>query len=1392
MAKAQILVVEDEEIVAASIKRTLMALDYSVLAMVSSGEEAVKSVTKNRPDLVLMDIILKGKMDGVETASQIHAIYDIPVIYLTAYSDDATLERAKITLPYAYILKPFDDRELKVAIELALHKSQMDHKVKKLDEWLTITVKNLGEGLIAVDMAGAITFINPTAEGLIGWKQADVLGKHLGEVVRLQYESRGLPAEALTISAITNGLFSKQDEPLTLVARDGRKLFVKMNTVPVQDEQGNISRVALVFQNITELIKSEAKFSKIFQSGPIASFISTSEGRILEVNDYALKLFGYTKEEAIGRTSFELDSLNASDIRKQWQALVRKEGYLHGVEMSLKRRDGDVLHLLGYFELIELNGENFVLSQLQDITELRKATTAQAQLAAIVEYSEDAIISKTLEGIIQTWNVGATKMYGYTAEEMIGCSINLLELPGHHAEMSSLVEALRRGERVSSYETVCLRKDGTEIDVSLTLSPVKDIYGNIIGTSVISHDITARKQAEIALQKSEERFRLVAENSSDVIWTMNIERQFTYVSPSVLYLRGYTPEEVMHQTIEEAVTPKSAEVMRQSMVSLFQDAQAGKLRRRIHQVEQPCKDGSTVWTEVSTSLMFDSAGTFKGILGITRDITERKRLETALYRSEARFQAFMDNSPTLSWMLDAAGGVRYINKSFARLIGREKEQIIGKTAFDIFPKEMAEQYQLDNLKVFENNETLEVEESYVRWDGSIGYVLTNKFPLGDSALIGGVAIDITERVRAEKALRQSEASYRLLAHNLPDSAVMVFDGDLRFLVVEGDALERDSFVTKDLEGKTLHEVLPPESVDALLPYYRAALAGIESTFETSFNERAFLVKAVPIKDEQGNILSGLILSQDITDLKRIEQSLADEKERLSVTLRSIGDAVITTDLKGNITLLNRVAEELTGWRHTEAIGQPLDMVFSLWDKETHQPRQSPLWETLNSGHVILLQNNTLLVASDGVERLIMDSCAPIRDHSSNIIGAVLVFRDVTEQLKLEQEVQKTSKLESLGVFAGGLAHDFNNLLTGITGYLDLSKYYLENSESVQIAELKDFIEQAQIATQRARELTIQLLTFSKGGHPVKQIITLPQIIEESSSFILHGTNVKAVFDLPRDLFAIEADAGQLGQVFQNLVLNSIQAMPQGGIINISAQNLRLGADTLPELGAGLYVQLSFRDGGAGIPHENLLKIFDPYFTTKKAGSGLGLAVCHSIIRQHNGHIEVESVVGKGTTFTIYLPATNQQADSAVRSHIAAVSRLTQAVTPMKILIMDDEQLLRNLVKQYLQRLGHTVAVAEEGEVAYQLYSTAFEAGQPFDVVLLDLTIPGGMGGKQTMKKLLELDPQVTGVVCSGYSNDPIMSNYMHFGFKAVLPKPYHMADLQRVLDKLSAEKSGNF
>ena len=499
------------------------------------------------------------------------------------------------------------------------------------------------------------------------------------------------------------------------------------------------------------------------------------------------------------------------------------------------------------------------------------------------------------------------------------------------------------------------------------------------------------------------------------------------------------------------------------------------------------------------------------------------------------------------------------------------------------------------------------------------------------------------------------------------------------------------------------------------------------------------------------------------ELLLAEEALAAEKERLAVTLRSIGDGVITTDTAGRVVLINKKAEQLTGWNQQEACGKPLEDVFHIISEKTGQRCENPAEKVLRTGTIIALDNHTALIAKDGTSRIIADSGAPICNSESAIIGTVLVFRDITEQQALETNLQRAEKLESVGVLAGGIAHDFNNMLTGIIGNISIAAMHTTPDDIIHTR-----LAEAEKAAFRARDLTQQLLTFAKGGAPVKKTASIVELLTDSANFALRGSNVRCCFDISNTLWPAEMDAGQISQVIHNLVLNADQAMPDGGAIFIGADNLvKTRHDTVP-LPQGNYIHISIRDNGVGIPGEHLPRIFDPYFTTKKKGSGLGLAISYSVIKNHNGCITIESTPGEGSTFHIFLPASTE-ADSLDSPRDSLVVDGTG-----HILVMDDEEMIRDIAGIILDHLGYTASFAKNGEEAITRYKEALADRLPFDAVIMDLTIPGGMGGRETIKELLEIDPTVKALVSSGYSNDPIMSNYKAFGFKGVIIKPYNI------------------
>ena len=508
----------------------------------------------------------------------------------------------------------------------------------------------------------------------------------------------------------------------------------------------------------------------------------------------------------------------------------------------------------------------------------------------------------------------------------------------------------------------------------------------------------------------------------------------------------------------------------------------------------------------------------------------------------------------------------------------------------------------------------------------------------------------------------------------------------------------------------------------------------------------------------------------IQERHQVEDALASEKERLAVTLRSIGDGVIATDIETRIVLLNRAAESLTGWARDEVLGRPLSEALRLLDENSRESLGCPVAQILNTETAIRRSAPAVLVSRHGVERVVIVTGASIHEHGAHKIGAVLVFRDITDNRKLEAELHKASKLESLGLLAGGIAHDFNNILTGIFGNISLAKMFAPPDSPIH-----ERLDKAEQSCHRAKEMTGQLMTFARGGAPIKRLRGVPQLLKESCEIAVLGSNVRCECAYAPSLRPVEVDQGQMTQVLNNLLLNAVQAMPGGGTIQVGAENIPAGSRPgLPSAGAE-YVRISIQDQGPGIPPEHLPRIFDPFFTTKHKGRGLGLATAYSIIRKHGGLIEVESRLEQGATFHIFLPASGQP----VPAELEDPKQLPTGRG--RVLVMDDEPDILSFSHAALSRLGYEAELARDGAEALRCYSEAREAGRPFAAVIMDLTIPGGMGGKEAIRHLLEVDPQARAIVSSGYSNDPVMAEYSKYGFRGMVAKPYEIRQLARVL-----------
>lgn len=625
-----------------------------------------------------------------------------------------------------------------------------------------------------------------------------------------------------------------------------------------------------------------------------------------------------------------------------------------------------------------------------------------------------------------------------------------------------------------------------------------------------------------------------------------------------------------------------------------------------------------------------------------------------------------------------------------------------------------------------------------------------------------------------------------------------------FLGLESGA---DSYISKPYDKATLLRRIgsvlsslrspdtegPQEELVVLLAGKRYAITSsrrqilnlLLSTYQDAVEQNRILremrTKLVLLNEELEKMVAErtVALEEEIVERKRAQEALVSEKERLTVTLRSIGDAVITTGTDGRVVMMNRAAEDLTGWSQDQAVGQALTTVLRLSKSDSRESAEAIADRIVKGGGLLGPDDQYVLRSRDASGRIVGVRGAPILDQSNKMVGVVLVLRDVTAGKKMEEELAKAQKLESLGVLAGGIAHDFNNLLTAILGNVGLAKF-----QANPAGKAFKRLEEAERASVRAKDLTQQLLTFAKGGAPVKMTASIGDILKECALFAVRGSTTRCDISVTPDLWPVDIDQGQISQVIHNLVINACQAMPQGGVVRVAAENVVIGTDD--ELAATLsrtkYVRISVADVGQGIARHHLPKIFDPFFTTKSKGTGLGLATCYSILRNHDGVITVDSRLGTGTTFHVYLPASSgKEAEKPMvgRKPVSGNGR---------VLVMDDEAILRDFIEELLVMLGYDVQGTADGVEAIQAYQKARETGRPFDCVLMDLTIPGGMGGKETIRRLLEIDPTVKAIVSSGYCDDPVMANYRKHGFRGVVAKPYDAEGLSSVLHQVISER----
>jgi PAS domain S-box-containing protein len=617
-------------------------------------------------------------------------------------------------------------------------------------------------------------------------------------------------------------------------------------------------------------------------------------------------------------------------------------------------------------------------------------------------------------------------------------------------------------------------------------------------------------------------------------------------------------------------------------------------------------------------------------------------------------------------------------------------------------------------------------------------------------ILSGFAIDIVETIR---------------------EPLIVLDKNLRVIYANHNFYKTFEVTPDETLGNFIHDL---GNQQWNIPRLRKLLEEIiskKTKFENYEVEHKFpnignkimLLNARQIYHDDIGLEMILLAIEDITDRIEMEREMRESEELFRRLFETSKDGLLLIEKKKKkIVKVNPAIIELLGYSEKDFIGNKLSEVGIFKNAEL---LKTAYQKVHNSGFAFL--DNMQVESKEGqkieTEFYLIDRAKLIQCN----------VRNISERKKMEEDLLKSQKLESIGLLAGGIAHDFNNLLTAILGNINLAKLYV-NKESRAYQPL----EEANQASARAGELTQQLLTFSRGGAPIKKPTSIVKIIRESATLALSGSSIKSEYHIQDNLWSVEVDEGQINQMFFNLITNARQALPDGGKIKIQAENAILEEQKGISLKSGKYVKISIEDNGSGISEENIPKIFDPYFTTKQKGKGLGLTVAYSIIKNHNGNITVVSTLGVGTTFILYFPASEKKIIKEMMDEKKAI------IGKGRVLIMDDEEMVRRILGELLKNMGYEIDYATEGAEAINMYTKTKESGKPFDAIIMDLTIPGGMGGKEAIKKLKKIDPKVKAIVASGYSNDPIIAHFNKFGFKAAISKPYNVMDIGKILKKV--------
>jgi PAS domain S-box-containing protein len=1156
------------------------------------------------------------------------------------------------------------------------------------------------------------------------------------------------------------------------------------------------------------LRESEERLRSAFEYAAIGMTLVDLDGRWFQVNQALCDITGYNADELLA-TSLEAIT-HPDDIesdRTSLQQLLAGELRSYQAESRCFHKHGHLIWVLLSISLVrDTQGQPlYFLVQIQDITTRKQADEVRSRLAAIVDSTDDAIVGTALDGTIQSWNVGAQRMYGYSAEEAIGRSFAILVPPDLRPEAQLIHERLRRGERITQYESVRVRKDGRPIDVALTISPITDAAGAIIGSSAIARDISERKRADQALRQQTTFVHLLQVVAVAANEAASIEEALQIAVDQICAHIGWP---VGHVYLPDEAAPGS---LAPTHIWHLEDAARFEIFRKITEAigfaagvdlpGQALASRKPVWVldmtiaptapraklicdigvragfafpvlvgaEVVAVLEFFSAEAItpdEALLEIMAHTgaqlgraVERARAEAALRESEERYRLIAEHTGDVITLVDQEGRYIYISPASQKVLGYDPAALLGTSSTDlIHPDDLA-----SVAEPWANAQGQGSRRATVRYRHAAGgwrwlEVHGTATVQHDRRYAIYVSRDVTERRQAEEALRRSERLYRTLASNFPNGAVMLFDRDLRHTIAGGAGLAEIGLSRERAEGKTIWEIFSPEWCAALEPYYRAALDGTSAIREASYADQVYIVQTLPVKNERGEIIAGMFMSQNITERKRSEEALRTAEAKYRTLVEQIPAITYIAELGATTTTIyvSPQVETILGFSPEECMSDP-----QLWVKQLHPKDRAAARELVaqarENGEP--LSHEDRMFARDGREVWFRNAAVVIRDQGGNPLYLQGVLLDITERKQAEAALQRERALLARRVeertadlsaanaalaraarlkdeFLASISHELRTPLNSILGLSEALQEQVYGGLNDQQSKTVQSIEES---GRHLLELINDILDLARIGAGKLELepdmVEVEALCQASLRLVKQDAHKKQIaisLALDPAVRTVYADARRLKQILVNLLSNAVKFTPAGGTVG-----LEVVGDTAQQA-----VHLTVWDTGIGIAKADMPRLFQPFvqldsrLARQYNGTGLGLALVYRMAEMHGGSVSVSSEPEVGSRFTVSLPwhsaaavRPDERAGAQQPCEPAPSAAGERAPACSTILLVEDNEANITTVSDYLSAHGYQVLVARSGTEAIARACEAHPA-----LVLMDIQMPG-MDGLEATRRI---------------------------------------------------------